>query len=193
MHSVHTASSERTTRPFIIHRIPMSRPLVWLAQAWGDLRNNPLPSLAYGLLVTVMGAIILMFNNHPFMVAGSLTGFLLVGPIMTTGLCELSRRRERGEHITFEQSLKALHHNPYGLFGFANRLLALGVTWMLLSAVSTYWNLSMLSKAARGPGWGIPSGAAPGRLWGRNSCSSTSEYGQPCPHWCSVSRSCRYP
>ena len=135
MHVFHTARSEHTGNPIIIHRIPMSRPLVWLGQAWEDLRGNPLPGLAYGLLVTVMGAVILMFNNHPYMVAGSLTGFLLVGPIMTTGLCELSRRRERGEHIGFEESLQVLHHNRHGLFGFANRLLAIGVGWMLLSAV----------------------------------------------------------
>jgi uncharacterized membrane protein len=133
--SVHRTDHSQGDSPFIVHRIPVTRPPVWLLRAWRDLRDNPLPSLAYGLVVTVMGAIILMFSNHPYMVAGSLTGFLLVGPIMTTGLCELSRRHRQGEQLSFERSLQALHHNRHGLFGFANRLLAIGVAWMLLSAL----------------------------------------------------------
>lgn len=154
MQTLHRAHTAHSGGPFIVHRIPPTRPFVWLGQAWEDFRNNPLASLAYGLLVTVMGAIILMFNNHPYMVAGSLTGFLLVGPIMTTGLCELSRRREQGRIIGFEESLQAMHHNRRGLFGFANRLLALGVGWMLISAM-------LLSRAA-----GAAAPAVGDTVWG---------------------------
>ena len=121
--------------PYLIHRIPPTRPFVWLSQAWADLKHHPKPSLAYGLLVSSMGAIVLLFNNHPYMIAGSLTTFLLVGPLMAVGLCELSRRRELGEQPSFEDSLRALRHNRRGLLGFANRLVALGIGWMLLSAI----------------------------------------------------------
>ncbi len=157
MHTVH--NDQHAGSPFIVHRIPPTRPLVWLGQAWVDFRNNPLASLAYGLLVTVMGTIILMFNSHPFMVAGALTGFLLVGPIMTTGLCELSRQREQGKHINFEQSLQAMHHNRQGLFGFANRLFAIGVGWMLLSAVLLDRALGAAAPAIGDTVWGGAWGA----------------------------------
>ena len=158
MQTLHRVHSEHTGSPFIVHRIPPTRPLIWLGQAWEDFRNNPLASLAYGLLVTVMGAIILMFNNHPYMVAGSLTGFLLIGPIMTTGLCELSRQRERGRIISFEESLRAMHHNRQGLFGFANRLLAVGIGWMLFSAI-------LLDRAAGAAAPGV-SETVWGGAWG---------------------------
>lgn len=130
-----SAHSHSAGSPYLIQRIPPTRPFVWLSQAWDDLKHNPLASLAYGLLVSAMGAVILMFNNHPFMVAGSITAFLLIGPIMTTGLCELSRCRDSGLHCSFEKSLRALRHNRAGVFGFANRLVAISVIWMLLSAL----------------------------------------------------------
>ena len=38
-------------------------------------------------------------GNHPYFVAAAVSGFLLVAPVMTTGLCELSRRRRTGERL----------------------------------------------------------------------------------------------
>lgn len=140
--------------PLLLHHVPPSRPLIWLGMAWEDFKANPLASLAYGALVSVMGAIILLFNRHPYMVAGSLTAFLLVGPIMTTGLCELSRRREQGEKADFDLSLRALRHNRSGLFGFANRLLMIGVAWMLLSAFLLQVALGETAPSVSGTVWG---------------------------------------
>ena len=142
-------SIHSVNEPYLIQRIPPTRPLVWLGRAWADLRRHPLPSLAYGVMVSSLGAIVLLFNNHPYMVAGSLTVFLLVGPMLTSGLCELSRRGDSGESCSFEDSLRALRHNRQGLFGFANRLALIGVTWMLLSTV-----LMQAALGAAGPGLG---------------------------------------
>ena len=137
MHS----DSHPADSPYLVHSVPPTRPFVWLGKAWEDLRSHPLPSLAYGFLVSFLGFMILLMNNHPYIVAGSLTLFLLVGPILTTGLCELSRRRDSGEIIDFEKSLHALHHNRRGLYGFAKSLLLIGVVWMLLSTcgVISFW------------------------------------------------------
>ncbi len=140
--------------PFLVHQVPATRPLVWLAMGWKDLRAHPLPSLAYGVLISMLGAIVLMFNNHPYMLAGSLTAFLLVGPVMTVGLCELSRRRDRGEIVGFEQSLKVLRHHRAGLLGFANRLVVLGVGWMLLSAVLMQGIIGSVGPALGDTVWG---------------------------------------
>jgi uncharacterized membrane protein len=149
-----SSHSPSVDSPYLIHRIPPTRPFVWLARAWEDLKHHPLPSLAYGILVSALGAIVLMFNNHPYMVAGSLTAFLLVGPIMTSGLCELSRRRDSGELCSFEDSLRALRHNREGLLGFAKRLLVIGVTWMLLSAVLMQAALGSTAPALGETVWG---------------------------------------
>lgn len=140
--------------PHLLHHVPPSRPLVWLGMAWEDFKSNPLASLSYGLLVSLMGAIVLLFNRHPFMVASCLTGFLLIGPILTIGLCELSRRREQGEFANFETSLSALRHNRGGLFGFANRLVLLGVGWMLMSAVLLQVALGDVGPSVADTVWG---------------------------------------
>jgi uncharacterized membrane protein len=116
--------------------------------------DHPIPSLAYGLLLSAMGFVVLLFNSHPFMVAGSMTAFLLVGPVMTSGLCELSRRRDHGEERSFEISLRALRHNRSGLLGFANRLLLIGVAWVLLSTVLLQASLGELAPPMAETVWG---------------------------------------
>lgn len=149
-----SSHSHMADGPFLIHHIPPTRPLVWLSLAWADLKQHPLPSLAYGLLICAMGAIVLLFNNHPYLIAGSLTAFLLVGPLMSAGLCELSRRRDRGEQPGFEDSLGALRHNRRGLFGFANRLVLIGVSWMLLSAIFMQTALGTSGPSLGNTVWG---------------------------------------
>ncbi len=162
----HTHHPQHQDGPFLVHRIPPSRPLVWLVLAWRDFLDHPLPSLAYGALVTLMGAVVLLFNNHPYMIAGSLTAFLLIGPIMTVGLCELSRQRDQGRPVGFEESLKALRHNRAALLGFANRLVAIGVIWMLLSAVLLQTALGSAGPAMGATVWGGAWEAlASGQLW----------------------------
>ena len=129
------AHTPHADHPLLVHRVPPSRPLIWLGMAWEDFTHHPLASLGCGVLIALMGAVVLLFNRHPYMVAGALTAFLLVGPMMTTGLCELSRRRERGQPISFELSLKALRHNRGQVLAFSNGLMLIGLVWILLSAM----------------------------------------------------------
>jgi len=104
--------------------------------------------------VASLGAVVLIFNRHPYMIAASLSGFLLVGPILTAGLCELSRRRDRGEACDFDTSLQALHHNRAGLFGFARRLLLISVVWFLLSSIILHFALGTIAPSLTETVWG---------------------------------------
>ncbi len=54
---------------------------------------------------------------------------------MTTGLCELSRRREAHEELGFDESLQGLARNPEGLFYFGVVLAAIAAVWFVLSAL----------------------------------------------------------
>ena len=92
-----TTSDQNTNGPFVLTHARLSQPLRWILEGWRDLCHTPLASLAYGALVSVLGAIILGYASHPYFVVASISAFLLVGPVMTAGLCELSRRREAGE------------------------------------------------------------------------------------------------
>jgi uncharacterized membrane protein len=90
-------------------------------------------SLAYGLLVTILGTLILAYGRHPFFIAAVCTGFLLVGPILTAGMCELSRCRDEGEVADFQSSLRPLKHNRSSLLGVAETLALLALIWFALS------------------------------------------------------------
>jgi uncharacterized membrane protein len=118
---------------YAVHRVPASRAFVWLSRGWDDLFRHPMASLAYGAMVTLLGLIIFAYSRHPFFVAAVTTGFLLVGPVLTAGVCELSRRHDVGEEATFGLSLDVLSKQREPLLGFAGVLCLLAVVWLGLS------------------------------------------------------------
>lgn len=133
---------------FRIHAVPTSRPFLWIARGWEDLWRHPAASLAHGLLVAVLGALILAFSVHPYAIATAGCGFLLVGPLFAFGPCELSRRIERGETADFGAALAPLRHRATAITAFGATLLMLGAAWLVLS----WWMLeTMLGSAA--PAW----------------------------------------
>ncbi len=118
-----------------VRRVPITRPFIWLNRGIGDLVTHRMASLAYGLLVSVMGGLVVMYERHPYFIAAAITGFLLVGPVLTAGLCELSRRHDRGEEVTFDTSLKVLHSHRRDLLRFAQILIVCSLVWFLLSTM----------------------------------------------------------
>jgi len=72
----------------------------WLGRGWADLWTNPLPSLAYGVLVAVLSLGIvwgLGALGWDYILFPALAGFLVVGPALATGLYVKSRRLAAGE------------------------------------------------------------------------------------------------
>jgi uncharacterized membrane protein len=88
-------------------------------------------------------------STHLYLTAAAVTGYLFVGPVMTTGLCELARRREAREPLGFDDSLQALSRNPEGLVHFAGVLALVALLWFMFSAVvlETALNASVPSLA----------------------------------------------
>ena len=81
-----------------IKRVPMFESIVWLRRGWDDLRHIGAPSLGHGVMIALLGAVLLILGgSHPYLVAAAITGYLLVGPIMTTGLCELRSEEHTSE------------------------------------------------------------------------------------------------
>jgi uncharacterized membrane protein len=127
------ATAHHPLDTFPVRSVPLTRPLVWLSEGWKDLLHHKSASLAYGMLVSILGSLILAYGRHPFFIAAVTSGFLLVGPILTAGLCELSRCVERGETADFQSSLLPLQRNHRGLLGFAETLALLALIWFSLS------------------------------------------------------------
>lgn len=137
-----------------IRVVPVSRPFVWLQRGWADLFEHPIASLTYGLLVSGMGFIILSYERHPFFIAAAVSVFLLVGPVVSAGLCELSRRNDRNESADFDSSLQALRPNRDGLLGVANRLFIISLAWFFVSYLIMQSTIEAVAPGIQQTVWG---------------------------------------
>lgn len=119
-----------------IRQVGATRILHWLFAGWHDLRANPLPSLAYGLLFGISGDLILLANlRHPALFSVAISGFFLVAPLLAAGLYELSRRRAAGERPIFVESLQAFRRNGLAIALFGLLLALLTLLWERTSAL----------------------------------------------------------
>jgi uncharacterized membrane protein len=93
-------------------------------------------SLGYGAVIVAIGWTLLVFGaTHPYFVAAAITGFLLVGPAVSAGLCEMSRRYSLGQRANFDDSLEGFKRNASGLSEFGIILAICAAVWFGLSAV----------------------------------------------------------
>ena len=86
--------------PFLptVRTIGLMTPMTWLVLAWRDMARAGWVSFAHGLVLTVFGAAIFVVGHQRFwLLAGALSGFLVVAPVLATSLYALSRALERGE------------------------------------------------------------------------------------------------
>src|SRR5260370_22481878 len=115
-------------------RIPVFQPFAWLRAGWLDMRRPA--SLAYGALIVAVGWTILVFcGTHPYLIAAAISGFLLVGPLMSAGLCEMSRRFSMGQSANFDDSLDGFKRNAPALFEFGVILAICAAVWFGIAAL----------------------------------------------------------
>jgi uncharacterized membrane protein len=123
------------SRGFSVRAIPVLRPLGWLARGWRDLLRCPLPGLAHGLVVEVFGALLVALAGDRFwLLTGAFSGFLLVAPIVATGLYAVSRDLEQGGQPTLMTALRAWKPDNERLILFGLLLALAGTGWVLTSA-----------------------------------------------------------
>ena len=138
-----------------IRHVPASAPFQWLDQAWDDLRHIGAPGLAHGALIAILGAVLLMLgSSHMYFIAAAVSGYLLVGPVMTTGLCELARRRAAREPLGFDDSLQGMTRNLDGLMHFGALLALVAVVWFAFAAVLLQTALSAAPPSLAVALWG---------------------------------------
>ena len=126
------------SRAFSVRPIPLLRPLGWLARGWRDLMRCPLPGLLHGLALALFGGLLIWLAHDRFwLLSGAFTGFLLVGPILATGLYAISRALERGEPADLAVAVKAWQpqrETGGRLMVFGLLLAFAGTGWVLTSA-----------------------------------------------------------
>ena len=129
-----------------VRTVGLMQPMTWLVLAWRDMARSGWISFAHGLAITAFGWAILAVVHHRFwLLAGALSGFLVVAPVLATSLYALSRALEQRQEANLGVVLKTWlnwqnsHFNKWGndywcmvQFG---ALLALAATgWVITSA-----------------------------------------------------------
>ncbi|MDO8447848.1 MAG: DUF2189 domain-containing protein [Rhodoferax sp.] len=129
-----------------VRTIALTQPMHWVILAWRDMARCGWISFAHGLVLALVGAVILAVAHDRFwLLAGALSGFLVVAPALATSLYALSRALERGEKADIGVVLKTWlnwqnnHINKWGndywcLVQFGALLALAGTGWVLTSA-----------------------------------------------------------
>jgi uncharacterized membrane protein len=118
-----------------VRRVDGGAPLRWLRAGWHDFLRAPLAGLVHGALVALGGwAVIALSHSVWWLAPGALSGFLIVGPILATGLYEISRLQSRGLRPGLADAFDAWRRGTRPLVRLGVLLAAAAGVWVLLSA-----------------------------------------------------------
>jgi uncharacterized membrane protein len=129
-----------------IRTIGMMQPLIWLVMAWRDIAKAGWVSVLHGIAMSGFGiAIVAVAHNRFWLLAGALSGFMVIAPVLATSLYALSRAIERKEKPDFSVVLKTWfnwqnnHFNKWDndywcLVQFGALLAAAATGWVMTSA-----------------------------------------------------------
>lgn len=126
-----------------VRSIALSQPLHWLALGARDLLRSPLPGLSHGLTLALFGAnLFVLAHRHFWLLAGAFSGFLLVSPVLATGLYAVSRALEQGKAPTVPAMMRTAIQAWWPRGATARRLMRFGA---LLALAGTGWVLTSAS------------------------------------------------
>ena len=120
--------------------LPWHTAFAWLRAGWRDLWSNPLPSLLYGFGVFLLSVLVIwwLFRlKFDYALFPALAGFMVLGPLIASGLYEKSRRLEAAERTSFTQMVFVRPRSGRAGFMMGVLLLGLFLLWMR-SAVLIY-------------------------------------------------------
>jgi uncharacterized membrane protein len=120
--------------------LPADVAFSWLGRGWRDLWTNPFPSLLYGLAVVVASLVFIVYmfdTGRDYFLFPALAGFMIVGPLVATGLYIKSRALERGEPVSL-RSMLAVQPMAGAQVFFTGMLLTMLMLLWMRSAVIVY-------------------------------------------------------
>jgi uncharacterized membrane protein len=121
--------------PLRVRRIHSLRSLRWLARGWADFAAAPMIGLIHGGLMAAFGGLLLWVGWSKFwLLAGAFSGFLLVAPVLSTGLYAVSRGLARGEEVSWSTVWRVWLSLDRRLVAFGLLLTVQGTVWVLTSA-----------------------------------------------------------
>ena len=119
-----------------VRQVPPGHIIRWVKLGWRDFVSAGWPSLLHGLIVFIASVAIIeiTFLYWPIL-PGAVSGFVLVGPILATGLYALSRRLEQRQKARFQDAVAAWRLGSRCLFRFGILLILAGAAWVAVTAL----------------------------------------------------------
>ena len=130
-----------TAKDIMLPEVTTSRCITWLQRGWRDLSRQPGIGIAHGVVMAIFGAVLFTFAHDRFwLLAGAFSGFLLVAPVLATGLYAISRALEQGGEANVGTVIKVWRSGDGRMIRFGLLLALAGTGWVLTSAAMvTLW------------------------------------------------------
>jgi uncharacterized membrane protein len=135
MTDVDQSDFNRDEMPFVAGCTKLSpwAPFRWLKLGFSDLLRAPQQSLAYGLVVALLIAVVCLlawFRGSQWIMFAMLGGFVFLAPLTCIGLYAISAQLERGQEPLMARSLRAAFKRHFGNeMIFALALLVVFLLW----------------------------------------------------------------
>lgn len=119
-----------------VRQVTPQHVLHWIKLGWRDFLAAGWPSFLHGLIVFIasVGIVMITFLYWPIL-PGAISGFVLVGPILATGLYALSRRIEQKKSVSMMDALNAWRKGSKCLAMFGLLLILAGIAWVAATAL----------------------------------------------------------
>jgi len=119
-----------------VRQVPAGQVMRWIKLGWGDVVAAGWPSILHGLIVFLASLMIVEIALLYWpLLPGAVSGFVLVGPILATGLYALSLRLERKQKPQLRDAVVAWQRGSRCLFRFGLLLIFAGGAWVGLTAL----------------------------------------------------------
>lgn len=131
-----------------IKQVNAAAPFNWIRRGIDDFRHAPGLSLLYGFLFAGLCAgVYLLIRGVPWFTTGYLTGLVVVGPFLASGLYAASRDIERGTAPSISASLRLLVQRRTYLALFSLMLALVMAAWIRFSALLFALKFNTLTPA----------------------------------------------
>jgi uncharacterized membrane protein len=139
MSDLHLATDEEFVRVASRNRgLPASAAFGWLRDGWHDLMATPAPSLAYGLAVFAVSAVIvggLFLFRLDYILFPATAAFMVVGPLIAVGLYEKSRALEQGKAVSLARMIFVRPASGAQILFVGFIMLGLALLWMRAAVI----------------------------------------------------------
>ncbi|WP_295384091.1 DUF2189 domain-containing protein [uncultured Thiodictyon sp.] len=119
-----------------VRGVALTAPYAWLKAGVDDFRSAVGHSLLYGVLfAAACWATALLTASQPWLTLGFVSGLLLIGPYMASGLYVAARQLDAGEAVSIRAALRTLAAHKTHLALFAVLLTIIMDAWVRVASI----------------------------------------------------------